>query len=608
MCGISGFIGNKNISREVILETLKLMKNRGPDFSDYFSKSISDNKKIFLLHSRLSIIDLKERSNQPFKIGNYIIVFNGEIYNYVELRKNLLEKKIKLKTFSDTEILLNYFILYGKNCLKYFDGMWSFAIFDLKTKKLFLSRDPFGEKPLYIYKTNYGLFFGSEIKFLHNLSQENFTVNEKKINRYLSYGYKSIHKNNETFFKKVYSLENSSILTCDENSNIKISKHWTPKVRSRNWKEDELNFKSQSILTTSLKRRMRSDVPTGFLLSGGVDSGGLASLAVKKLNKKIKTFSIIDTDKRYNEINNIKKIAKDLQCDNQIIKISKSNFIENLIKQIKYHNSPVYTLAQYLHSLLMREIKKSGIKVVISGVGADELYSGYFDHYLFHLKYLYNKKDFKENLNYWKKYIKKFVRNPVLKNYKLFLNKPNFNEHIYDNIKNISEYLVDPEQGKFEEYKFLREQFSNRRLNEMFFEIVPAILNNEDLNAMMFSIENRSPYLSKELFETIYSIGPEHLIQNGYSKNILRNNLKDVLVEDVRTDRQKKGFNCSIKSLIKYQDPLIKEFLMDGKSEIFNFVDRKKFNKFLQSDLNENYKSKFLFSFLSSKIFLDNKF
>ena len=176
------------------------------------------------------------------------------------------------------------------------------------------------------------------------------------------------------------------------------------------------------------------------------------------------------------------------------------------------------------------------------------------------------------------------------------------------NTENISEYLVDPEQGKFEEYKFSREQFSNRRLNEMFFEIVPAILNNEDLNAMMFSIENRSPYLSKELFEIIYSIKPERLIQNGYSKNILRNNLKDILVEDVRTDRQKKGFNCSIKSLIKCQDSLTKEFLMDRKSKIFEFVDRKKFNKFLQSDLNENYKSKFLFSFLSSKIFLDNKF
>ena len=304
----------------------------------------------------------------------------------------------------------------------------------------------------------------------------------------------------------------------------------------------------------------------------------------------------------------LKKLLKIYSAIIKQLRFQKNNFIKNLINQIKYHNSPVYTLAQYLHSLLMSEIKKNGIKVVISGVGADELYSGYFDHYLFHLKHLYKKTGFQENLNFWKKYIKKFIRNPVLKNYKLFLNKPNFNEHVYDNTENISEYLVDPEQGKFEEYKFSREQFSNRRLNEMFFEIVPAILNNEDLNAMMFSIENRSPYLSKELFEIIYSIKPERLIQNGYSKNILRNNLKDILVEDVRTDRQKKGFNCSIKSLIKCQDSLTKEFLMDRKSKIFEFVDRKKFNKFLQSDLNENYKSKFLFSFLSSKIFLDNKF
>ena len=142
----------------------------------------------------------------------------------------------------------------------------------------------------------------------------------------------------------------------------------------------------------SLKNRLRSDVPIGFLLSGGIDSGGLASLAVKKLNKKINTFSIIDTDKRYNELNNIKKITQDLKCKNQVVKISKNNFIENLTKLIKYHNSPVYTLAQYLHSLLMRKVKESDIKVVISGVGADELYSGYYDHYLFHLRYLYKKK------------------------------------------------------------------------------------------------------------------------------------------------------------------------------------------------------------------------
>ena len=179
MCGIAGYFGKKNISEQIIKNTLGIMKNRGPDFSNYLQFNFKNKLNLYFLHSRLSIIDLNKRSNQPFKIGNDVIIFNGEIYNYIELKEKLIKKKIKLYTSSDTEILLQYYKLYGEDCLSFFEGMWSFAIFNLNSKKLFLARDRFAEKPLYFLKENDVLFFGSETKFIKKLKNEKIEINKK---------------------------------------------------------------------------------------------------------------------------------------------------------------------------------------------------------------------------------------------------------------------------------------------------------------------------------------------------------------------------------------------------------------------------------------------
>ena len=172
MCGIAGYFGKKKIDKAIIDRTLKLMKNRGPDFSNYFQKTNEKNSSITLLHSRLSIIDLSERSHQPFADDEKIIVFNGEIYNYLELKKNLIKLGEKFKTDSDTEVLLKYYKIYGENCVKYFEGMWAFAIYDQKNQKIFLSRDRFAEKPLYFLKDKDGIFFASEVKFIKSLANK----------------------------------------------------------------------------------------------------------------------------------------------------------------------------------------------------------------------------------------------------------------------------------------------------------------------------------------------------------------------------------------------------------------------------------------------------
>ena len=606
MCGIAGFFGSRKIDDSVIKKTLSSMRNRGPDFSESFKQKIGDRNFIYLLHSRLSIIDLNDRSNQPFTIKEYTIIFNGEIYNYIELKKILEKKGVKFRTNSDTEVLLQSYILFGEKCLDYLDGMWSFAIYDRKKQVLFLSRDRFAEKPLYYSVQPEGIYFGSQISFIKNLSNKEFKKNEKKINQYLSFGHKPVFKDRETFYKDISLLSYSENLTCNNEKKIKLKKYWdiNTKIDTNISRQDAIDeIKKLLIETTSL--RTRADVPAAFCLSGGIDSGSLASIAVKELNYKIKTYSIIDEDLRYNEEDNIKKVVKDLRCEHEIIRIQKNNFIENLTKLIKYHDSPVYTLSQYLQSCLVKSISSSGYKIAISGTASDELFSGYYDHYLLHFNYLQKSNELEKHISYWKKNVEPHIRNEVFKKENLFIENPNYRDYVYDQHETLSKYLNAPLKEKFKETKFSDDLFSNRRLNELFYEQVQPTLNNEDLNSMMYSVENRSPFLNKKLFDFCYSISPGILIDKGYTKSILRESMKGILQEDIRLDRVKKGFNCSIKTLINFNDKSFLEYFFDPKSEIFNYINIKKFKELLNEDLSKNHFSKFIFSFLSSKIFLD---
>ncbi len=221
MCGISGYLTYKNKVKDYsVRNTLNLMKRRGPDNQSHFISKIN-NKEIGLLHSRLNIIDLNTRSNQPFYYDDLVLVFNGEIYNFIEIRKTLIKKNYKFKTTSDTEVLIKSYLEWGEKCVDYFIGMWAFAIWDGKKKKLFISRDNFGEKPLYYTANHNGFYFGSEIKFIKTLSDLSLKVNKDKINHYLFYGYKSMYKNKSTFYKNIYLLENATNLTIDLSLKIK---------------------------------------------------------------------------------------------------------------------------------------------------------------------------------------------------------------------------------------------------------------------------------------------------------------------------------------------------------------------------------------------------
>ncbi len=606
MCGISGFISKENFSyRGKIKSCLNIMQNRGPDNSDYYYKKIK-KLEVGLMHSRLNIIDLNSRSNQPFFFDDYIIVFNGEIYNYIEIREKL-KSKHSFKTNSDTEVLLKAYIEYGEKCVEHFIGMWSFVIMDIKKKFFFLSRDIFGEKPLYFSKLKNSLVFGSEIKYLQCLSKDLEKLNNKKIQSFLFNGYKSLHKDNETYFKDIKSLEPGCNLVVDFNLRVKKKKYFHPRIKiDKKIKYNDAVENLEFLVTKSLQLRLRSDVPVSFCLSGGVDSGILASIAKKKFNLNINTFSIIDNDPRYNENKEISKVVDDLRCNNKkvTLKAKKKFFFKRLKTLTEYHDGPISTLSYYLHSFLSEEISRSKFKVAISGTGADELFSGYYEHYLHYFSDIFKERSFNKNLRYWKQNILKLVRNPFLKDPYFYIKNRKDRSLIYEKNFNIEKFSNKKIQSSFIEKKYTTSLLRNRMLNELFHETVPIILKHDDLNSMHYSIENRSPYLDKDLFEFSCSLPSSFLINNGFQKKILRDSSKNVLVDKVRLYKQKKGFNASLNSLVDLDKKNI-DYIFNENSPISEFVDLKKARKEINLENIPNHYSKFLFNIITTKIFLE---
>ena len=616
MCGVAGLITkDKNIpSFNYQKKKMKnLMFSRGPNQQGSFNEILSKSE-IRLFSSRLSIIDTEDRSNQPYYFENLILIFNGEIYNYKEIRIMLQKKGYSFFTNSDTEVLIKSYHFWGEDCVKFFDGMWAFAIYDRRKKDLFLSRDNFGEKPLYYYYSNKNFIFGSEIKYLQNLTDDKniLSISQEKINSYLFQGYKSLIKDDVSFFKNIYSIEPGCNFNFKlKNFNFKKTNYLKREqlLKSKIPKDVNENiYDVKKLINESLRLRLRSDVPVAFCLSGGIDSASLVSLASKKFGLKPKCFSIIDKDLRYNEEKNINIIAKDTESDVQYINLKKekkSYFLDNLKNLVDYHDSPISTISYYIHSKISKEASNLGYKVILSGTGADEIFTGYYDHFLLFLNEIKRKNKFKTELDFWKKFIYPNTRNKNLKKFDLFIKNPNFRDHIYfDNlfIKNFSKKKLDI---VFKEKKYSKNILKNRMLNELFHESVPVILKEDDLNSMYNSIENRSPFLSKKLVKYALSINNAFYIKNGYSKFILRQALKGVLSSKVRLDRRKIGFNSNINNIVNLDKKFLKSFLNENYylKQIINLDNIKYFD--FDKELS-NSDSKFIFSLINIKIFLDN--
>jgi asparagine synthase (glutamine-hydrolysing) len=608
MCGIAGYIGPEKIAVRKVEATLDLMRQRGPDNRSHRMLTTSNGINVTFLHSRLSILDLDDRSNQPFECDGCILIFNGEIYNYLEIKAELEKKGRTFRTTSDTEVLIQAYLEYGEDCVSHFEGMWAFAIWDSRRQVLRLSRDRFAEKPLYYMRHQEGFYFGSETRFLKSLSGFNPPVNRRQIVRYLAQGYKSLYKKEETFFEGVEQLSCAEIASVDTHLSFKKRKYWKPVVTPRpEMTIDDAVSESRRLLLQSMKLRLRSDVPLAFCLSGGVDSSSLVSIAAKEFNCRPITFSIIDSDERYNEEDNIRATVDDTGCEAHLLLIPQQEALPRLRELIRYHDAPVATITYYVHSMLSEQISKAGYRVAFSGTSADELFTGYYDHFLLHLQELKGSEEYREALSGWEKHIRGFVRNPILRNPQLYSESPLYREHVYDNSVEFSTFLKKDQTEPYMEENYCDSLLRNRMLNELFHESTPVILHEDDLNSMCYSVENRSPFLDRNLFEFAFSIPSRHLIRDGYGKFILREAVRGILNEKVRLDRRKKGFNASINSIINLKSAENRAYLLDQSSELFDIVDRSKIEPLFDLSEAPNHYSKFLFNVINARIFLEQQ-
>ena len=368
MCGIAGFIGKKLLPEQRTSRALIRMRNRGPDVQKIRTFSIRAGGSIHLLHSRLSILDLDPRSDQPMERDECHLVFNGEIYNYLELREELEALGRIFTTTSDTEVLLQAYLEFGPRCVEKFEGMWAFAIWDSRKQVLFLSRDRFGEKPLYFAERPEGLYFASESGILRTLADWKPEVNLNQVRRYLTLGYKSLYKHGECFWAGIQELPSGHSAEISQDNSLRVWRHWDPvpaPIRDR--PRNEILEEIRQALLKSVRIRLRSDVPLAFCLSGGVDSAALVSIAVKEFNCRATAFSILDKDPRYNESDNMRATVEDLKIPWNTIQLRTEGSLERLRDLVAYHDAPVATMTYLVHSMISEEIHRGGFKVAFSG-------------------------------------------------------------------------------------------------------------------------------------------------------------------------------------------------------------------------------------------------
>ena len=329
----------------------------------------------------------------------------------------------------------------------------------------------------------------------------------------------------------------------------------------------------------------------------------MVSVAAKILKVKPSTYSIIDTNsKKYDETYLINKTLKDTKSKNYKLRVGKINFLKEIDKITKYFSSPVLTINYMLYSLMLKDVSSKGYKVILSGNGADEIFSGYYDHYIYHLLDLKKQKiEFKKNLNFWKKNILSIIRNPKYRQIK----EPNQKELISVN-DNFKSYIKKPINLKFKFPKINKSRLKNVLIFQLKERLMPS-LYQEDMNSMMYSVENRAPFLDRNLIEKTLSIPSRYFISNGYSKNILRKSLKGILNNSVRKNRKKYGFNASISSFKDINKYSIINYLKKNKVNLNQIVKFKKINKYiydLKFDKLSDEDNKFLFRLISLSSFL----
>ncbi|MGL5023152.1 MAG: asparagine synthase (glutamine-hydrolyzing) [Cetobacterium sp.] len=587
MCGICGFISKERVSKNDLKKMNDAIAYRGPDSQGYSLDEINETR-IGLAHRRLAIMDLSPLGHQPMYSNdkNIVVIFNGEIYNFKDIKKDLEKRGYIFSSNSDTEVIVKGYEEYGIDIIQKLNGMFAISILDKKNKELYLIRDHLGVKPLYFYKKNENLIFGSELKAIMEYPHFIKEIDENVLDTYLYHGYITGDK---SIFKNTYKLLPGHYLKY-KNGEITIKNYWSIKKSFENrevksFSENEWKEKIKSHLESSIKDRMISDVPIGAFLSGGIDSTLIVSIMQKLSKVPIKTFTIGFEDQKYNEANEAKKIAEYLGTDHTEHYITLEN-VKEIIENIpKYYDEPFADSSQ-IPTMLVSKLARKKVTVSLSGDGGDELFCGYssYDHYLSLEKY----KKLSKILNYIpkKKKVIKVINNKYTHAF-YFNNTNNIINAGYLNYLNKESLIKNLKNKKRENNYFKLNELTDQTqekgmLRDLITYLPDDVLTKVDRASMTFSLESRAPYVDDYKFVELSFNIPHFLkYKNGEKKYILKEVLYDYVPKEMM-QRPKKGFEIPINKWLKNElKYLLDEFLGDKFIKSQNIFDENEIKKCL---------------------------
>lgn len=539
MCGINGIFNfnQKPIDEAQLVKMRDSLEHRGPDDAGIFIE-----KNIGFGHRRLSIIDTSSAGNQPFysQDGRYVLVFNGEIYNYKSFYPELKAKGITLKTGSDTEVLLQLFELYGLQMLSKLSGMFAFAIWDKLEKKLTLARDRMGVKPLYYSFYQDGIYFASEQKALFTAGIP-LQISENGLSEYF---YNRFVAGENTLYKNVNKLLPGNYMVIDQNGNSKTTKWWDLKLQIQNHSEI-INPKSwfEETFFNSVKLRMVADVPVGVLLSGGLDSCSILSSLYHQDYKNIQTFNIGFSETNHDESFLAKKVTELFNYDFNSIKVEGDHLFDNLLESTYIQDEPLMHLNEP-HLLSISKLASSKVKVLLSGEGADELMGGYVRYKALKNPSLLKAISILSSLDYLAKnprYNKLFRYSKIKSEGDLIL----FNgTSIYpeDINKFYGKNKLPDNEYRHQILKEAQELYPNNlRRQALYFDqhtYMCSLLDRNDRCTMAASIECREPFLDEKLITGLGTLNDKWLFSGKKGKFILKSTMENKLPQEILNFRK----------------------------------------------------------------------
>ena len=567
MCGISGIINryNKKIKESEIKNINDLISHRGPDdegfyFGEYFAFG----------HRRLSILDLSKDGHQPMHfLDRYTITYNGEIYNYLELREELLKDGYVFHSHTDTEVILASYDKWGEACVNKFNGMWAFALYDKKKEIIFCSRDRFGIKPFYYTEVKNKFIFGSEIKQLLEYHPKKI-VNKEILIDFIVTGMQE--HTNYTFFENIIKLEPSHNLIYDlKTFTYKIERYYTISFESNTDLSLDESIKTyKNELERAISYRLRSDVQVGTCLSGGLDSSSVAAIASKQYqrqsDKKFVAIHAKSTEHDTDESEYAKIVSEASDLDLQIIEPDSDEFKNSIDEVVYTQEEPFGSSSIFMQYFVMKKAKETGCTVMLDGQGGDETLLGYEKYYPSAYINVYKNEGLLKTLRTIRDSNKNNSKMTVawILKYTIGSLFSNLRKQAYKRQTN----FLKPFGNQFGFFDDLAQRYWNinkLQAYEIQYTNLPVLLRYEDKNSMKHSIETRLPFIDYKTLECALNIDIQYKIKEGWTKYILRRAIDKYLPENVVWRKNKLGFNAPESTWLQEIDTQIKQEIKNSK-------------------------------------------